>query len=88
MTYIAGLLVAALVIQHWFHGKQMDDLLAETSHERRLLLDRIQHPTVRQVEPGPQIEYDPPKDSAELAQVGQIVPDGYYVGENGANHES
>ena len=48
--------------------------------ERQILLDRIQHPESRQVAPGPVIEYDPPKDEAELAYVGQMVPDGISVG--------
>jgi hypothetical protein len=52
------------------------------------LLDRIQHPEVRQVQAGEPVEYEPPRDLAELAQVGQVVPDGYDVGANstGENH--
>ena len=55
--------------------------------EREMLLgqlnkmaDRIQHPEARQVEPGEIVEHEPPKDTAELAHVGQIVPEFIQVG--------
>jgi hypothetical protein len=57
---------------------------AEWAKERKELLDRIQHPEIKPVEPGEQMEYETPKDEAELAQVGQIVPEFVNVGENGA----
>ena len=49
------------------------------------LLDRIQHPEVRQVEPIYSEPVEPPKDAAELAMIGHIVPTGYDVGEADAN---
>lgn len=53
--------------------------------ERASLLDRIQHPEVRQVRPASEsVEYEIPKDEAELAQVGQVVPEFVNVGETGA----
>lgn len=55
---------------------------AEHRVEIAKLLDRIQHPEVRQVEPGEVVQYDLPTDDAELAQVGQIV---YGPSENGAS---
>ena len=48
--------------------------------ERASLLDRLQFPETRQVEPGPMIEHEPPKDEAELAHIGQVVPDFVQVG--------
>ena len=50
------------------------------AQERQSLLDRIQFPETRQVTPGPVIEHEPPKDEAELAHIGQIVPDFVQVG--------
>ncbi len=58
---------------------------AEWAKERKELLDRIQHPEIHQVEPGEQIEHDPPKDEAELAHIGQIVPEFVNVGEGAEN---
>jgi hypothetical protein len=48
--------------------------------ERRALADRIQHPERIQVAPVEVEPWEPPKDLAELAMVGQIVPDGVQVG--------
>ena len=60
------------------------------AEERAMLLvqvnrmaDRIQHPEVRQVEAVDPVAYDPPKDLAEMAFVGQEVPYGYDVGTDG-----
>jgi hypothetical protein len=50
------------------------------AQERASLLDRVQHPQVRQVQPGPQLEHEAPKDTAELAQVGLEVPEFVQVG--------
>ncbi len=76
MTIVAALLVAALVVQYLLHSRERRE------HDRQIskMADRIQHPEVRQVEPGPVREYEPPKDEAELAQVGQIVPEFVQVG--------
>jgi hypothetical protein len=49
--------------------------------ERKELLDRIQHPETRVVSSMPAVEYEAPKDAAELAQVGQEVPYGVQVGD-------
>jgi len=70
---ILGLVIAALLILRDREQKAHD------SHVKGLL-DRIQFPEVRQVAPGPQIDYVPPKDEAELAYVGGFVPDGISVG--------
>ena len=48
--------------------------------ERSSLLDRLQFPETRQVEPGEQVVHEPPKDEAELAHIGQVVPDFVQVG--------
>jgi hypothetical protein len=80
MTVIAGLLIVALIAQQFFQRRQMDDLIADFAIERASLLDRIQHPEARQVEAGEVREYEPPKDTAEMAFIGQEVPYGYQVG--------
>jgi hypothetical protein len=48
--------------------------------ERRSLSDRIQHPERAQIEPGPVEPIEPPIDAAELAYVGQEVPEFVSVG--------
>ena len=52
----------------------------EHREEVQKLLDRIQHPEVRQVQPLPSEPVDPPKDAAEMAFLGEQVPEGYEVG--------
>ena len=70
---ILGLIVIALLI---LRDRE------RTAHEAMLqsFADRVQHPEVRQVEAKDPIIYDPPKDEAEMAYVGQFVPDGISVG--------
>jgi hypothetical protein len=80
VIYISLALVLLLAYREWSHDRQTKTEIADTRRERQKLLDRIQHPEVRQVEPGEPVEWDEPKDAAELAQVGQIVPDGVQVG--------
>ncbi len=49
--------------------------------ERQSLLDRIQHPAIRHTATVEDWEHEePPKDLAELAQVGQVVPEFVNVG--------
>jgi hypothetical protein len=53
----------------------------EAIEERRSLADRIQHPDRIQVVPSPDYRPpEPPKDEAEMAYIGQMVPDGIHVG--------
>ena len=52
------------------------------AQERQSLLDRIQFPDVRQVAPSEPVFHEPPKDEAELAHIGQIVPEFVQVGGN------
>lgn len=57
---------------------------AEAIAERRSLADRIQHPDRIQVVPSPDYRPpQPPKDEAELAFVGQMVPEFVSVGTPG-----
>ncbi len=86
MTIIAGILAFVLIVQYVLNARERKDLIAV--HEKQLasFADRIQHPEIRQVEPGPTVEYETPRDEAELAQVGQIVPDFVQVGETDAQH--
>ncbi len=49
--------------------------------ERQNLLDRIQHPAIRHTATVEDWEHEePPRDLAELAQVGQVVPEFVDVG--------
>jgi hypothetical protein len=81
VTYLTVALLVALAWRELAHDRQTKTEAVEARIERKQLLDRIQHPEIRQVEPGEPIDWDEPKDAAELAQVGQIVPDGVMVGE-------
>ncbi len=76
MTLVASLLAGIIILQYFLNARERKSW----DQERAKLLDRIQHPEVRQVEPGPLIEHEPPKDEAELAYVGQIVPEFIQVG--------
>jgi hypothetical protein len=80
MIYLTILFIVILLAQHYLHQRTINTILLQASLERKTLADRIQHPEIRQVEPGERVEYDEPKDTAELAYVGQIVPDGIQVG--------
>lgn len=78
MTIIAGALAAIVVFlilalyrQQVNHLNHVIQIEAEAKAERKSLMDRIQHPTIRQVEPMPQVEYVPPQDAAQFAMVGQ-----------------
>ncbi|HTA98663.1 MAG TPA: hypothetical protein VK730_13605 [Solirubrobacteraceae bacterium] len=58
----------------------LERALAAAAEERQTLLNRIQHPE-RPIVPIVEREsIEPPKDSAELAYVGGIVPEGVIVG--------
>ena len=68
-------------------SKERDKWMALLESERKEhreeianLLDRIQHPEIRQVAPFPSEPVDPPKDAGEMAFLGQEVPEGYEVG--------
>lgn len=76
-----GLLVGLIVYTHQSHQMAM----AACAEERAKLLDRIQHPERLAVPAGEMIEYDPPKDTTELAYIGQIVPEFIQVGGTGGN---
>ena len=63
-------------------AEERERLLEAAAKERRSLLDRIQHPEKVQVLPDPDyIPPEPPKDAAELAWIGQVVPDFVNVGQ-------
>jgi hypothetical protein len=88
LAIIAGLLVALAVFQlllaarhEDLHRQALADVLARAQAERSSLLDRIQHPEIRQVEPARYTPPPLPQDTIELAQIGGIVPDGVHVGD-------
>lgn len=69
------------------HRRMIERLLAAQARERqaaleerRSLADRIQHPERIQVQPVEGPEPYVPRDSAELAYVGQLVPEFVQVG--------
>ena len=70
---ILGLVIAALLVLR-------DRERQAYEQTTRSLLDRIQHPEIRQVQPFPSEPVDPPKDAAEMAFLGEQVPEGYEVG--------
>lgn len=82
MTIIAGLLIAALIVQQVVHRNTVKMLLGKHEAEQvradkaiRSLADRIQHPELRQVESLPPENHEPPKDAAWMALVGRITDD-------------
>jgi hypothetical protein len=78
-------IVILLTVLRERDARQFERLLAATAAERRSLLDRIQHPERAQVAPVEREPIEPPRDSAELAYVGQIVPEGVHVGASDGN---
>ena len=87
MTVISILLLVALIALQFLHMRERDQMRVEqnleraaVAKERAQLLERIQRPEVRQVEPGEIQEMIPPKDVAEMAYVGEIVPEFIQVG--------
>jgi len=58
----------------------LERALSRAAEERQTLLDRIQHPERPRIPIVEREPIEPPKDSAELALVGGIVPDGVLVG--------
>jgi hypothetical protein len=80
MIWLAAFLAAIIVAQHVLHSRQIDSLIAQQSHERSELLTRIQHPERVLVGPSEPVVHEEPKDSAEMAWVGQEVPEFVQVG--------
>jgi len=84
-AFAAVVIVALLVLREhennaW--GEIVTKLLQSAADERASLLDRIQHPERVQVQGTPD-GYEPPEpppDAAELAYIGQEVPDFVSVG--------
>lgn len=75
--------LAAAAIEREREATLLERALIRAEEERRSLLDRIQHPERPQVQPVEREPVEPPRDSAELAYIGQIVPDGIQVGTDG-----
>jgi hypothetical protein len=63
------------------HAQELRELVESSVAERASLLDRIQHPEVRQVSPSEPMLHERPKDFAEMAWVGQEVPEFVKVGD-------
>jgi hypothetical protein len=80
MTYVAVTLILLLALREHQHNRQTQALIRDAKTERASLLDRIQHPEVRQSQPVEPVDYEPPQDAAELAHVGQEVPEFIQVG--------
>lgn len=80
-------IVALLVLLRERDARQLERLLEATARERRSLLDRIQHPQRVQVAPVEREPVEPPRDGAEMAYVGQIVPEGVQVGTDGPSND-
>jgi hypothetical protein len=81
VIYITAALLLFLACREWMHDTHLKRQDTEARAERAKLLDRIQHPEIRQVMPGEPVEYETPKDEAEMAWVGQEVPEFVQVGD-------
>lgn len=91
LTGIVVLLIASLAWQAERHRKHVDAILARMDITVSSLLTRIQHPQIIQnpVVRDPWVAPDPPRDAAELAQIGQVVPEFVHVGDmNGSDANS
>lgn len=80
-TIAQALIILLLLIM--FEREAQREIAKDAIHarERKSLLDRIQHPERIQVQTDPDyVTPDAPKDAAELAAVGTIVPDFIQVG--------
>jgi hypothetical protein len=66
-------------VAHW--REIVWNMSVREATERASLLDRIQHPEIRQVESSEPIVHEQPKDLAEMAWVGQEVPEFVKVGD-------
>lgn len=73
-------LLAAGAVERDREAALLERALTRAEGERASLLDRIQHPQRVQVAPVEREAPEPPRDGAEMAYVGQIVPDGVQVG--------
>jgi len=81
MTGLCLLLVLLLAGQQLLHSRQVNAQSAEAAAERASLLDRIQHPQVRQVgAPEPHEAQLMTATDLELSFVGGEVPVGVSVG--------
>jgi hypothetical protein len=76
-------ILAGAAIEREREAVLLERALERAESERASLLDRIQHPERVQVQPVEREAVEPPRDSAELAYIGQIVPDGIQVGTDG-----
>lgn len=76
-----ALIVVALLVLRERDARRLEGLLVAQAEERRSLSDRLQFPEQRQIAPIDSEPQEIPKDAAELAFVGQIVPTGYDVGD-------
>lgn len=81
---VLGLCVLGLILLLFRQARlaeaERTRILYASAQERASLLDRIQHPEVRQVQPVEVEPWEPPRDLAELAHLGQVVPQGVSVG--------
>ena len=83
MIYLTlGLIAMAGLVAYvrWSDTRLLSALIADHNAERAKLLDRIQHPEVRQVVPSEIVIHEPPGDPAEMAFVGREVPEFVSVG--------
>jgi hypothetical protein len=61
--------------------RELGEMSKAQAEERRALADRIQHPERIQVQPNTEfVPFEPEEDLAEMAYVGQVVPEFVQVG--------
>lgn len=81
LLVLAGVLIGVLFAEIEHSRQQVTTLLRHAEAERSRLLDRIQHPTVRQVKVSTYVDPPPlPRDASETAHVGGFVPEFVTVG--------
>jgi hypothetical protein len=82
---IEAIVALAIIVALLLFQRERENIRGVTrerawERERKSLLDRIQFPERVQVEAGPYEPVEPPIDAAELAYVGQEVPEFLSVG--------
>lgn len=77
ITYI---IIGFLLAERFADKYLLDQILKRGAFERKELAERIQHPEVRHVDSFVSIPHSQSQDSAEMAYVGDIVPEFLDVG--------
>jgi hypothetical protein len=80
MTIALCVIIAVLFAERFADKFLLDGVLKRHAFERKELAERIQHPEIRYPEVIPSIPHEQSSDGAEMAYVGDIVPEFLRVG--------